>query len=45
MTDMKEKAKARLRELTKDHMIFDLIDLFDQKQFRLIESNHCLSTD
>ena len=29
---MKEKAKARLRELTKDHMIFDLIDLFDQKQ-------------
>ena len=31
--------------LTKDHMIFDLIDLFNRNGFRLIKSNHSLTTD
>ena len=33
------------RALTKVHMIFDLIDLFNRNPFRLIESNHFLIID
>ena len=36
---------GRSRKVSKDHMIFDLIDLFDQKPFRLVQSNHCLTID
>ena len=38
----KSKLLNTARVATKDHMIFDL---FDQKPFRLIKSNHCFTID
>ena len=40
---LSRESMIRAKVATKDHMIFDLMDLFDRKPFLLIESNHCLT--
>ena len=41
----RQSGRCSTNIVIKDHMIFDLIDLFNRNGFRLIKSNHSLTTD
>ena len=42
---LKVQALGDEEAMSKDHMIFDLIDLYNRNVFRLMKSNHSLTID